>query len=113
VPELPDHLIAQIAVQVRARLATCPPDLSRYEGSVVVGMLLDTPPPESIKSACDNCQETITLGPDTQALMARYPGLRALCHICALALQALNVANGGATSSVHRAAKVLRRPWLN
>jgi hypothetical protein len=112
VPELPDHFIAQIAEQVRARLATCPPDPSRYEGSVVVGMFLATPPPGSIVLACDNCRETITLGPDTQALMARCTGLRALCHVCALALQQV-LANGGTASSVHWAAEVLRQPWLN
>jgi hypothetical protein len=108
-PNPTERLMAQVAAQVRARLAERPPDPARYPLGIAVGMFLDTPPRGSVASTCDNCQAPIVVGPDTQAAMARYPALKAVCHICALAFQVLT----GGTAGIHRAQTVLRRPGLN
>lgn len=51
---------------------------------MVIGMFLDEPPPGSIASTCDLCEDPIIVGPDSQQVMKLRPDTVKVCADCAL-----------------------------
>lgn len=83
-------------------------DLTQYDGSIVIGMFLDEPPPGSINDTCEACGADIIIGPKSQQVMAENPNVPfvKVCMPCGVGY----AQRQDVMPEVHQAKDALRNP---